>query len=378
MSELMRPMNIVEINEMMDQLVDFFNIKFSRCEQHVMTVGGICGSPLLRTILDAATAYTSFDKVLIVDGCVDYVYMQKKDKHIVNHVPYKNLFQDVFTCEEPFDPFNLKKVSTVKAVEKVIDHQFLQAYDVIVIYNAHLIDIEYVQGLVSAFYGKVVIAVDPFDVGGEMWIDVPTIIRTFNKVAPMIALARNAWGVETDMINKQARGGVFNGKIRRSSIGGLQDRTYVTCDKILIEQVRAKQNMKQIKRNQKFIITDKRTMIAVDSDKFRHHISYGDILVAGTQSVNNVRSPFRIFHSNQIVYLNLRRDIPNESEYAIEGSTAHLMNAVPGNILDVDIAKRHKFGNLLFIQTDGFITDIRTMYMLMKNSLTLTVCKIKN
>jgi uncharacterized ubiquitin-like protein YukD len=180
------------------------------------------------------------------------------------------------------------------------------------------------------------------------------------------------------MINKQAKGGVFNGKIRRSSIGSLQDRVYVTCDKLLIDQVRAKQNMKQIKRNQKFIITDNRTLVALDDDKFRHHISYGDILVAGTQSEHNARNPYRLYHSDKWMYLNLRRDVPTTSQFAIEGSTAHQMKAVPGNILDVDIAKRHKFGNVIFIQTDGFITDIRTMYMLMKNSVTLTVCKIKN
>jgi uncharacterized ubiquitin-like protein YukD len=378
MNALIRPMNIIEINEMMDQLTDFFNITLSRCDQHIAYVGGICGSPLLKTILDAATAYTSFDKILIVDGCVDYVYMQKKDKHVVNHVPYKNLFQDVFVCEEPYDPFNLKLVSTEKAIEKKVDHQFLQAYDVMVIYNAHLMEHEFVQALATSFCGKVVIAVDPFDVGCELWISVPTIIRSFNKVAPMIAMARNVWNVETDMINKQAKGGVFNGKIRRSSIGSLQDRVYVTCDKLLIDQVRAKQNMKQIKRNQKFIITDNRTLVALDDDKFRHHISYGDILVAGTQSEHNARNPYRLYHSDKWMYLNLRRDVPTTSQFAIEGSTAHQMKAVPGNILDVDIAKRHKFGNVIFIQTDGFITDIRTMYMLMKNSVTLTVCKIKN
>ena len=90
-NRLLRPMNIIEPNEMMDSIVDFLNL----CKEKCITVGGICGSPLLRVVLDACTTYTSFDKVLIVDGCTDFVYMNRNNKtRIPNHVPYKNLFMN--------------------------------------------------------------------------------------------------------------------------------------------------------------------------------------------------------------------------------------------------------------------------------------------
>jgi hypothetical protein len=211
-----------------------------------------------------------------------------------------------------------------------------------------------------------------------MFLNVPTIIRSVNKVPTIIGMARRIWGVETDLINKQAKGGVFNGTIRRSSIGTLLDRMYVTKDEMLLETIRAKQNMNHIHKNQKFVITDDRINVHIDEEGFRHHIGYGDILISGVQNVNAVRNAFRIYQSNMWVYMNLKRDTPPKSEFEVDGCTIHQMKALPANIIDLNIAALHRMNHTVFLQTDGFITSVREMYMLMKNSVTLTVCKVKS
>ena len=57
-----------------------------------------------------------------------------------------------------------------------------------------------------------------------------------------------------------------HGKIRRNSIGALGNQMYVTDDTILIDIIRSKQTMNPIRKNQKFVITDKRIMMGLDDN----------------------------------------------------------------------------------------------------------------
>ena len=368
-----RPMNIVEVDVMLNALIDFFNNN----DTHI-TVGGICGSPLLRTVLDATTAYTSFDKVLIADGCPDIVYMKKPEHAMVNHIYYRNLMvdktdSDVFT----FDPFSLKRPTVNRPALRYLNDAYLKMYDVIVLHNAHLMDHIFRDAILQYFHGKVVVVVDPFDIHGEVFVDTPTIIRSFHKLPTIIGAARHMWGVETDMLNKSAKGGVYHGKIRRNSIGALGNQMYVTNDTVLIDIIRSKQTMNPIRKNQKFVITDKRIMMGLDDNNLSHHLSEGDIVIAGQQNDANTRQPFRIFKSNTWVYLTLKRDVTETNVFAINGCDVHQIRAMPANIIDVDTAALHRFNHTIFVQTDAFILTNRMMYSLMKNSVTLTVCKIK-
>jgi sugar lactone lactonase YvrE len=55
----------------------------------------------------------------------------------------------------------------------------------------------------------------------------------------------------------------------------------------------------------------------------------------------------------------------------------HKTKVVPGNIIDTNTMALHRFGSLIYIETDDSTLTRRKMYSLMKNSITLTVCKIK-
>ena len=122
---MMTPRYIIEVNEMLDDLTNFFN----DLNSHHMIVGGIAGTPLLKTILDTSTAYTSFDKVLIVEGCTDLVYMKHTNQKIVNHIPWRNLFVDKFDALCLHDPFSLQRTTVNKPVKKYIDTDYMNMYN---------------------------------------------------------------------------------------------------------------------------------------------------------------------------------------------------------------------------------------------------------
>lgn len=375
----LRPTNIYEPDVIMDMLVDFFH----SVDVKVIEVGGICGSPLLRTVLDTSTVYCRFEDILIVDGCPDIIYMKKAEQNVANHIYYKNLFtykpiagDEVF----PFDPYCLKRRPKTEEYHIVMNNKFIDKYSLLIINNAHLIDKLYLDAFIDYFRGKVILCVDPFDMFGETWINVPTITRSFRKVPNIIGMAREIWDIETDMINKAAKGGVYYGKIRRNSIGSNTKYMYVCDNEEVINQARKKQSVYNIRKDQRWLITDSRIMMYQDSDKFTHHLSNGDLIVAGTQNVHNARQSFRIFKSSKWIWMNVREDDTNKHTYhdfVCGVPDFHKTKVVPGNIIDTKTMALHRFGSLIYIDTDDSTLTRRKMYSLMKNSITLTVCKIK-
>ena len=171
----------------------------------------------------------------------------------------------------------MKRPTVNRPALRYLNAAYLKMYDVIVLHNAHLMDHIFRDAILQYFHGKVVVVVDPFDIHGEVFVDTPTIIRSFHKLPTIIGAARHVWGVETDMLNKSAKGGVYHGKIRRNSIGALGNQMYVTDDTILIDIIRSKQTMNPIRKNQKFVITDKRIMMGLDDNNLSHHLSEGEI-----------------------------------------------------------------------------------------------------
>ena len=375
LNEIERPMNIIELDDMMEILTDFFNDLGAKS----ITVGGICGSPLLKIILDTSTAYTGFNRVLIVDGCPDIIYMKKPSECVSNHIYYKNLFRYVPDESEifPNDPFSLKRnVPNYQGLVYMND-RYINQYEVVIVNNAHLIPELFLSSIVEYFHGKIVVAVDPFDIDGEVFSNVNTIVRSFNKVPPMIGMARKLWGVETDLINKSAKGGIINGKMRRSSIGVSNNHAYITKDEELIKQTRKRRSINNIHRGQRLLITDKRIMLYDDKDGFTHHLSEGDIIVAGQRSNRNILDPYRIFKSNTWIHMKVREEVNEPFLYMTRRYDLHKTLCVPANIIDINTAKLHRFTSSILVCTDNMNVTTREMYSLIKNSITLMICKIK-
>lgn len=369
-----QPTNIVEVDTMLNDLTDFFNSSNQR-----IYVGGICGSPLLRTVLDATTTYTKFDRVLVVDGCPDLVYMKDPKHAVANHIYFRNLMvdktdSDVFT----YDPFSIKQPVVNKPAFRYLNIDYMNMYEVLILNNANLMDEIFINSVMSHYCGKIVVVVDPFEYGAEQYVDVPTIIRSFHKLPPIVGMARAIYNVETDMIHKQHKGGVYQTNIRRNSIGVLGNQMYVSEDEVLIKNIRSRQDMSSIHKNHKFVITDNRVMMCTDENNIAHHLSKDDIVIAGQQNQNNARQPFRIFKSDKWVYMNLVKDVPCDHPFAIDGVGIHQTRALPANIVNMNTMVRHRFNTTYFIQTDGFITTQRMMYTLMKNSVSLHICKVKS
>ena len=66
--------NIIEVDQMIDYIDDFFN----RADAKVLNVGGSCGTSIFRHVIDSATNRSAFCNILVLDGCQDLVGLNKK------------------------------------------------------------------------------------------------------------------------------------------------------------------------------------------------------------------------------------------------------------------------------------------------------------
>ena len=73
--------NIIEIGDMINHLE---YIASSTKTRRVEIVGGMTGSEIFRHAIEAAMVYFKFDEILIVEGCQDYIGLDKKNRH--NHI----------------------------------------------------------------------------------------------------------------------------------------------------------------------------------------------------------------------------------------------------------------------------------------------------
>ena len=64
---------IYEINEMIDYLDKFFDNSTKS-----IIVGGIAGTQIEKLAISSATRTTPFSKILVVNGCQDYVGLMKE------------------------------------------------------------------------------------------------------------------------------------------------------------------------------------------------------------------------------------------------------------------------------------------------------------
>lgn len=371
-----RPDNIIEVDDMIELLTNFFNIP----SEKFVAVGGMCGSPLLQTVLDCSTTYTSFKNVLIIDGCTDVVYMkQKLDKPmIVNHVPWRNLFVDFIGDDfVPYEPFSLQRRSSNKPIRKIMDTRFLDVYECIVVNNAHLIPKMYLDAFREYSRTKCVFMVDPFDEYGEWFSNVPTITRSFSKVPPIIGMARGVYGVSTDMIDRYAKGVITNGRIPRRTVGRMDDKIYVSNNEELVSEVRKRQMLRKIQRNQRFLITDDRMVMQLDNDLFRNHVGSGDIIIADTQSVLNVRNPYHIYNSKVRLYMNLKYKNESDKNRIFGPQDHHKTEVVPANILTVREAALHKNRSVVLVYENDTELSARNIYSMMKNSINLSICRVR-
>lgn len=360
-------MYVIELNELIDMTTNFF---YNHSHKS-MVIGGIVGSHPLSHVLDVATGITDFTNILVIEGCMDFTYIPKR--MIQNYVPYQYLIIDqyVSSLSEP-EPFQVRlweqRLPTVKAIET----KFLRQFDYVIINNAHLIDAQYVQGFVDLCRNKCVVIVDPFDIGGEHFSNVPTLIETLEKQSPIVGMARRLYDIPTRMIDKHVPGNVVSGRLNRNGIGRSDGRMYVSNNIPIVEEASSKMRKQPFRHGQRYFVTDEHVHIIYDTEaKTHHHIMKNAMLIMQRATSSTNQHIVRIYHSKQNLKMYLEYDHiqhhVNEYDYHIQ--------VKPANVLSTQDARYHRYLNTALIPTAN-ITN-RELYSVMKNSVNLTICEVR-
>ena len=83
---------IIELNEMIDLIDDFYG----SADMREMVIGGIAGTPVNKFAVEGCTKYTKFNKILIIEGCQDYIGLMKNPIPNVKH--WTDLFVEEIKC----------------------------------------------------------------------------------------------------------------------------------------------------------------------------------------------------------------------------------------------------------------------------------------
>ena len=346
---------------MIDFLTNFFNSNSNR----QITVGGCIGTTIVKDVIDAATAYCQFEKLLVIEGCNDYVMSVRIP--VVNYIYYADLFAEVITDGMlQWNPFKPAIMNPKHEYRKYVDTTLLRYYECVVINNAHLIPQDYLNQILSNFSGKIVCIVDPFDIEGETYASYPVVVDTLQKQSVLSATARNLYNIETRSINKKIRCGLDRRKINRRSIGKMDDCQYITDDKDFCELIRLKQYQTSLRRNHKLLVTSDHIFVYPDSQGGRKCITKNALLVAFNTSSRPLQR-FRI-HSSKLM-------INAEVSYTMN-EPSHIIGVKPANILMVEESIHHRYHHTVFVQTKTTFKTKRYYYSLLKNSNNLTICRI--
>ena len=335
-------------------------------------VGEMVGSNVLKYIAQIATAEYGFDHILFVSGIQDDVY---NGKIIRNHVYWASLFDD-FSVDgvEPYNIYKPKICNQPFMYTQELVYPMIAPFKFMVIHDAHKIPREFLNKLTSAFRGKHVLIVDPFDEGGLEWSYAETVTEAYDPVSRVIGFARYLYGIDTRNINKKSRNNVvYDVRISRRTVGKLDERQYVTLDPYLYAATIQRQKDVALRKNHKIMILSNMMNLKHDSNAtVPHALTYGTILqVTG---VMNKQPKFKLYASR----INMTFTCPLVYEIDPLRTPRSAILVAPANILSVSDAIKHKFKDLVFVTTNEYPSiSVRQQYALMKTGLNVTFATLK-
>lgn len=339
---------IYEIHEMIEYLSHFFNESKFRS----IGLGEIIGADLLQMVINEATVRFEFNNILIVEGCQDYIGLYKKK--IPNHIFYAGiLLNELNERMIPYNSFIPKWCQEKNSYKCKVNDGILNDYSLIIVNNANLIYKDILQNIIKKTTGRCILIGDPFAIHGENFVEYPTLVDSLNKMSPIMTTARQLYGIETRMIDRNIKSDIREAKVPRRSIGKLDKVQYVTNDPILLEEVRNKQYSIKFRKGLRIMIDS--NLVYHDNEIFVTNYSMGTITQIPNQT--KPKMEMRLYNSKDIF----------TSSMDYEGSD-HFLSPIkvkPANILSIEEAIHHRFNTLHLVLTDTDIS-VREYYSLLR------------
>lgn len=357
-------MNIITESEMIDLLNDYLDSSSLK----PMIVGGIIGTDLFQYAIDAATSYTKFEKVLVVEGIQDFIGLHEKIAY-GNHRFYAELFENRLVMV-PRDKTSLESFFLKDPVEKVPTINTAIHANVMIINDAHVIPENYLKQLIYGHRTKVICIVDPFDIGGEPYANVPTIVDTLHKLPNLMIRARGVYNIDSRAMDKTVSSILDKAKVQPRSVGRIDENQYITNDDNLIKLVHDRQREQPFKKHQKLMIRDKYIIHSVvkDDSLIRHDFpltEHSMITIAQT-GVNMLYLRMRVWSSKAYIYAKPTYD---------KIGTAGNIHVDPANVLSVHDAHYHRYKHAIYVPNGVASLTRRECYALLKSTTHLTIAE---
>lgn len=369
---------IYELNQMIDYLDNFFE-----SSHRVTMVGGIVGTPIEKFVLDAALKTTPFSKILVLNGCQDYIgFMKERLDNVLFYADI--LVSEIIDSYIPVDVWKPSMYAPTTEYTRRLNMDLLSYYDIIVVFNAHIVPNDVIGSLNKNFGGKIVYVVDPLETTSISGIvdnvyrhtrfNVPTIVDSLTKLSPIMAMARNVFGFETRAIDRKIDGTVTQvSKINKRVIGRIDNCQYITNDFKLFKDVQCKQINSGLRRNQKLIVsngTDVFTTTTTSGEKVS--LVNGSMLVVSNPNTRPLMQ-MRIYNSRMVCGIDV--DISHLYENPpLAICPQGVIDVTPGNIMDVyqTTVISHRFNKVVLI-LDGKLDNLSAKYSILKNTNNLIV-----
>lgn len=373
---------IYELNQMIDYLDNFFE-----SSHRVTMVGGIVGTPIEKFVLDAALKTTPFSKILVLNGCQDYIgFMKDCPDNVMFYADI--LVSDIIDSYIPVDVWKPSVYAPTTEYTRRLNMDLLSYYDIIVVFNAHIVPKDVIDSLNKNFGGKIVYVVDPLEatpvtgivdnVYKHTGFNVPTIVDSLTKLSPIMAMARNVFGFETRAIDRRIDGTVTQvSKINKRVIGRIDNCQYITNDYQLFDDIEQKQINSTFRKNQKLIVStgiDVFTTSTTSGEKVS--LVDGSMLVVSNPNTRPMMQ-MRIYNSRMICGVDVKYAPYIDNLYKTTPLSVRpqgVIDVKPGNIMGVHHTGviSHRFNKVVLILNDK-LDNLSSKYSILKNTNNLIV-----
>ena len=358
---------LVEIQQMIDYLDDFVESDIKET-----LVGGIAGTEINKFVIEAATKHHDFKSVLVIEGCQDYIGLMKNPISNVKH--WSDLcIEEVIPPLVPFDPWKprVEQPRSVPEFANRIDGQMLDQYEMMVVYDTQLIPYDIRKGLSDYFKGQIIWVYDPAEhdaiMCGVRQFDIPVVVDTLRKLSPILAMARDAIGVETRAIDHKVKGSVVEtSRMNKRSIGKIDDKQYVTNDWEMADEINKRQSESPFRKNQRVLVKRRSVDMMNELGIRKASLGYNSMLVIDNPNGNPLMK-LRLYNSKTTYYGDLTYrhtgldPIMRRDQIPVQ----------PANIIDLDDFNYHRYNHTVLVLTHPL--KPKEKYSILKNSNNVTV-----
>lgn len=337
-------------------------------------VGAPIGTYLEHIILTVATRFCSLDKIMIIDSIRDYTLltnttneniMKKNPAYIppVSRVHYTT-FGDYRPTTNSLEG-NMILAGRQGYENRFLCNKLMQYKHFAIILDAHTIPKSELDKLVDALDCKVLIVVDPYDIGGELYMNIPIIHETYCHMSPHVIFTRKLYGIKSSygLLSKKYDYKIEKIKSLTRSIGSQPKFTYVSNSPGLIEQIDSRQRLARPAKNHRFVVDDCRYR-----ELYPGLISDKDTLITVDKIDIHGHTEFKVWNDSK----------PFTHPYVVHPVSSEVPIILkPADLITPEMCTHHRFKTICLVMDKNVSISKKELYSIFKSCREIVVMEYK-